>query len=263
MITMNSVYEVLHDSFAVNFIGDSTSQPLILESAQKTSHLIETAGFLMSQPSQSWYFYFLMMLIAGYAITRIYLGELLNRMYLAAAVYNRAADLYKDNSQLQRQRDFALYGFYFLSLGFFLMYLSDRFGFNPYQLEDYRLFIFYVILLVTLFYGRGILLNLLGYLFSIGEIFREYLYMGYAYNKLIGILLIPVNFVLVFSKGILQESLFFITLLLLGVLIFKKLIRGIIFSRKHRVFNFYLFLYLCALEIVPILLLYKWFTTIG
>jgi hypothetical protein len=37
-----------------------------------------------------------------------------------------------------------------------------------------------------------------------------------------------------------------------------RLVRGAIFSFKKDVLIFYMFLYLCALEIAPLVLLYRW-----
>jgi len=221
------------------------------------------AGFVISQSTGEWYFYFLMAMITGYIIARVYLGRLLSSTFMAAVRYNQAASMFKDNSQLQRQRDNALYSFYFISLGFYLMLISERLTLHPYGFEGLFLLLFYTALAVIFFIFRILTTNIVGVIFYSGSLFREYLYLGFTYNKLMGIILIPFNFLLVFTEGGLQQVIFYLSAGMLILLFIMKYIRGLIFSMKHRVLNLYLFLYLCALEIVPILLLYKWFTIIA
>jgi hypothetical protein len=221
-----------------------------------------SSGFVLTDEPAAWYFYFLLIMIVGYAVAKTYLGQLLPDTFLSTVRYNFAEGMFKDNSQLQRQIDNVLYTFYFFSVAFFMMFLSEKYTLHPLQLSGPRLLIFYFILLAGLFFGKMILVNITGHIFFSRSLFREYLYTGYSYNKLMGILFLPLNFVLVFTSGTLNESILYLSLLTLIMLLIVKIFRGLIFSMEKGVFSFYLFLYLCALEIVPILLLYKWFSTI-
>jgi hypothetical protein len=63
---------------------------------------------------------------------------------------------------------------------------------------------------------------------------------------------------LVYTKGMVQDLLFWFTLLVVGLMFLRRLFRGLIFSFKKDVLIFYMFLYLCALEIAPLVLLYRW-----
>src|SRR6056297_2814400 len=72
-------------------------------------------GFLVNEITPTWYFYILMTLFVGYAVARSYLGQLITSAFMATVRYNIAEGMYKDNSQLQRQRDNALYGLYFVT----------------------------------------------------------------------------------------------------------------------------------------------------
>ena len=68
----------------------------------------------------------------------------------------------------------------------------------------------------------------------------------------------PLVFLLVYTKGTLQEAFFWITLFVLSCVIVMRLIRGFVFSYRKEVLIFYMFLYLCALELSPLVLLYRW-----
>jgi hypothetical protein len=262
MINPDSAYIFAQYPDTVNILYKAPPEPITGELTGLADVLTNSSGFLVNNGSESWYFYFLFTLMTGFVIAKTYLGQLLTSTFTTTVRYNIAEGLFKDNSQLQRQRDNALYAFYFLSMGFFLMMLSEKLQFFPYELSNFKLLLFYIALLALLFFGRILLANFVGHIFSVRHLYREYLYLGFTYNKLLGILFVPVNFILAYTSGILKEFSFYIALIILGILIFMKIVRGIIFSWEKRVFSFYLFLYLCALEIVPILLLYKWFSSI-
>jgi len=250
------------DSLLTDTFSYRNIDPILSEPAGQLNDFRGISSFVMERMTEGWHFYFLIALLVGYAIARAFLGRLLSSTFAASVRYNVAASMFKDNSQLQRQRDLVLYIFYFLSLGFFLMILSEHYQFRPYGLKGISLAGFYSGLSIFIFYVRSLLLNLLGHIFYQRALYKEYLYLGYAYNKLLGILLLPVNFILAFSTDTLKTIALFTSIILLILLILMRISRGIIFAYKHNVFNFYLFLYLCALELVPVLLFYKWFSII-
>ncbi|MGC1205402.1 MAG: DUF4271 domain-containing protein [Flavobacteriaceae bacterium] len=101
--------------------------------------------------------------------------------------------------------------------------------------------------------------RLIGSLFEIDKIIDEYLFQKISYKNYLGLLLLPINAILLFSF---QDSLnlvyVFVTILLIVNII------GLITSFKtHQslIKNnlFYFILYLCALEIAPYVILYKVF----
>lgn len=219
-------------------------------------------GFLVQNASAAWHFYFLVFLLIAYAVARAFLGDLLKSTFNAVIRYNTAVAMYKDNSQLQRQLDTVLYGFYFLSIGFFMMLIARYFKLFPYGLRDAELFGFFTALIIVVFYMRIIIVNIVGHVFFSLKLFRAYLYHGFIYNKLMGIIALPMSIVIVYTIGKLNDAAVWTALGIMAVMLLMKMYRGILFSQKNRILNFYLFLYLCALEIVPMLLLYKWFTII-
>ena len=103
-----------------------------------------------------------------------------------------------------------------------------------------------------------LLLNLSGFLFNRLRIFREYLYNINLYNRLLGIVLLPTFLFAFYTKGILRDVVFWTIGGLILVVIIMRIVRGLVFSFKKDISIFYMFLYLCALEIAPLALLYNW-----
>ncbi len=86
---------------------------------------------------------------------------------------------------------------------------------------------------------------------------REYLFNLGNYNRVLGLFLFPFVVVIAFSP--LLNPLFFLIpgLILTGIFYGMALLRGIILLLKKQFSIFYLFLYLCTLEILPLFLIYK------
>ncbi|MCK4879596.1 MAG: DUF4271 domain-containing protein [Bacteroidales bacterium] len=206
----------------------------------------------------TWYFIYLFLLIGLLAWIRLYYGNILIQTVQASTNVQVANRMFKDNSLLQKQLDNVLYLFYFLSMAFLLYYIELRVDLRPYELQGGLLYLFNLALLAGIFSGRVLLLNIAGILFNHIRIFREYLYNIFIFNKLSGLAVLPLIFLLIYTRGTLQELFFWITIFVLSCITVMRLIRGVVFSYRKEVSVFYLFLYLCALEIAPLVLLYRW-----
>ena len=220
------------------------------------------AGMQMVEKVQihqpTWYFIYLFLLLGLFAWIRLYYGNILIQTVQASTNFQAANKMFKNNSFLQNQLDGALYLFYFLSMAFLLYYVELRIALFPYGLQGGALFFFNLALLVALFLGRVILHNIIGILFNRVRIIREYLYNMFIFNKLSGLIALPLLFLLVYTRGTPQEAIFWISIFALAGIIVMRLIRAVVFSYRKEVLFFYMFLYLCALEIIPLVLLYRW-----
>ena len=196
---------------------------------------------------------------AGFlAWIRVYYGTLIIQTIQASVNFQVANRMFQDNSLLQNQLDRVLYLFYFLSVGFLMYDLEVRLGMAPYGLHGWGMFIFNLGLLMGVFLGRLLMLNLAGVIFNRLRILKEYLYNIFIFNKLTGMAVLPLVFLLVYTRGILQDLVFWLTLAVVSGIFLMRLIRGVVFSYKKDILIFYMFLYLCALEIAPLVLLYRW-----
>ena len=139
----DAAYMFAHVSSITDLRSFGLKEPVISEMVNNSGMGAGMLGFLVNETSPIWYFYLLMTLIVGYAVAKIYLGQLLTSTFMATVRYNIAEGMYKDNSQLQRQRDNALYGFYFITTGLFFMLLSERIELEPLGLSGFQLFLFY------------------------------------------------------------------------------------------------------------------------
>ena len=99
--------------------------------------------------------------------------------------------------------------------------------------------------------------RLIGSLFEIDALIDQYLFQKISYKNFIGVLLIPVNALLIYSftastKIILVILFFLFIISVIGLITSFKAHQNLI--KKNL---FYFILYLCALEIAPYLIIYK------
>jgi len=206
----------------------------------------------------AWIFVSMLLLLGFLAWIRIYYRNILTETLQASSNFQVASRMFNDNSLLQRQLDNALYLFYFLSAGIFLYMTEKKFQWEPYGLNGFRLYAFNVLLLSGVFLLRVVVINLCGYVFNRLSIFREYIYNTFIFNKLIGLAVLPVMLFAFYARGWMGEIFEWLGIALVMVLIIMRIIRGLVLSFRKGISIFYMFLYLCALEIAPLILLYRW-----
>lgn len=102
---------------------------------------------------------------------------------------------------------------------------------------------------------RLVLIRMLGWTFKNFEITSQYLMNSMAFHFIMGIILLPL---LVISAYTFIPAFIYLSLGIAGILFILRLFRGIIIGLSDTNFSiFYLFFYLCTVEILPILVIVK------
>ena len=118
---------------------------------------------------------------------------------------------------------------------------------------------FYLCLFFTsLYLGKYICLEIAGAIFSTKELVKTYVFVVFMINKVLGILLLPFILILAFANPIYFPS----AIIGAGGLSVLLFLYRYLFSltsvrNKLHISSFHFFLYLCAFEILPLMILYK------
>ena len=147
-----------------------------------------------------------------------------------------------------------------------LIISSAIFGFIIYKLTSIGIsepsinFMFKLILGIGLFILIKVLIErLVGSLFEIDKIIDNYLFQKITYKNYLGILLLPINALLLYSVNPSLTIVYIIVALLLTVNIVGIFTTFKAHQSLLKANMFYFILYLCALEIAPYIILYKVF----
>jgi len=144
---------------------------------------------------------------------------------------------------------------YFSCSSIFIYLISREYGFSQAGYSSYT-FIVFVFCGLFLFEAiKSVVVFLSGIIFNTSENARQYQLNTMIFNHIIGLSLLPIVTLAFYWNN---RTVIFIGIIFISLLILYRTFRGILtVISGNRYSLFYLFLYLCTLEILPILLLYK------
>ncbi len=113
-------------------------------------------------------------------------------------------------------------------------------------------------LLAVVYFGKFLFLQFAGWVFNSREAAMNYTFTVFLVNKVLGVSLVPFLFFMAFATTSLREIAFTISVGLTGLLLLYRYVVSFATIRNTLKVNaLHFFLYLCAVEILPLLVLYK------
>jgi Domain of unknown function (DUF4271) len=115
-----------------------------------------------------------------------------------------------------------------------------------------------MLLLGSIYLVKFMVLKFVGWVFSISRATDIYIFVVFLVNKMLGIFLLPFLILITFSEIEAREIFITISLAMVFVMwIYRALASYRPVRNEIKLTPFYFFLYLCAFEIAPLLLIYK------
>lgn len=153
--------------------------------------------------------------------------------------------------------NFLLNAFFVVSLGLYLYLMMYRLNY-PTDAIAWML-IPGLMLLVGLIYAvKYIVLKFCGWLFGNEDLIDAYVFILYLINKILGILLAPFLVILAFCRPEIAAASLYISVFFIVLLIVYRYVRSYSLVRQYLSFSkLHFFLYLCAFEVVPVLIITK------
>ena len=256
--------ELTRDSISTNagITQDSSSlkQSIFIESRSSSDQQIQQNLYskdLLREGLPDWYFILILIFVALLALVRSIYGKFLNSVFISALSYQSASKVYKEQSIFQRRFNFGLDIFYLLNATAFLLFLNRHFSPGIVGVTDTHLVFGVFLIFSGLIFFRIVVMRLIGFIFKKSELFKGFLYHYFIFNKLTGLVLFPFLIAIPFTQGLPQEIIIYTSISIVFVIQVFRLVRMIIFVIKNVVLFFYLILYLCILEILPLLVVIK------
>ena len=141
--------------------------------------------------------------------------------------------------------------------GIYIFFLLQHY--QTAQNTGFWLLLLYCVAAVALVYlVKFIVLKFTGWIFNMREAADTYIFIVFLVNKLLAIFLLPLLVVMAFSMA--SWSGVLLTLSYIMVLVFfayRYIVSFAPVRREVKVSQFHFFMYLCAFEIIPLLLIYK------
>jgi hypothetical protein len=149
--------------------------------------------------------------------------------------------------------------FFVISAGLYADFLLLHFELIG-KSEFWLYFIYCCLGLSAIYFVKFMGLKVLGWLFNMQEGANSYIFVVFIMNKVIGIFLLPFVIMLAFMQGPSYSVALVLSWVGVGGLLIYRFILTYAAVRNQVRFNpFHFFLYLCAFEVAPLLLIYKLF----
>ena len=150
-----------------------------------------------------------------------------------------------------------LNGFFVINAGLYATFLLQYFSIIDSE-NFWLMFLYSCVGLSFAYLMKFIGLKISGWLFNVEEAANSYIFIVFVVNKMIGILLLPILVVLAFAFGNVYAGGITISWCLISVIfLYRFILTYAAIHNQVSVNPFHFFLYLCAFEIAPLLLVYK------
>jgi hypothetical protein len=147
--------------------------------------------------------------------------------------------------------------FFIISAAIYISFLLQYYGLvAPGQF--WQMLLYCIILLGAVYGMKYAALKFSGWLFNIREATDTYIFIIFLVNKWLGVILLPFSLFIAFSKSGILPVVVIISLFVSGLLLAFRFILSYGPARNEvSVSQFHFFIYLCAFEIAPVLILYR------
>ena len=168
----------------------------------------------------------------------------------------------KNNFSLFSVLSYALFG---LSMGSFIFLINNQLNAAPNSTNTWSLS--FLVLSIGGLWGLYLLkhlqLKVISMIFPFNQQVDYYNFLIANTNKLIGILLVPILFLCAYLPEQIQLLMVYGSLISLGLVYAYRTVQGVLSAREIIIFHkFHFFVYLCTVEVAPILILLKFLSII-
>lgn len=203
------------------------------------------------------FFYISIALLLFFALVRNAFGRYLQdlvKIFFRTTVKHRQI---KDQLMQAPLPSLLLNILFFISGGLFLNLVFQRYGLGE-QYSFWWLLLYSVAGLACIYLVKFITLKICGWLFKLSDAINAYIFIVFTTNKIIGITLLPLIVLLTFTNGVFNTAIFNLSFLLVSLLfLYRFYLSYASIQRQLSVQFLHFVLYLCAFEIIPLLLINK------
>lgn len=147
--------------------------------------------------------------------------------------------------------------FFVLVTGLYAFFLVERLDAGN-ATGFWWLLLYCVLGIAGIYLVKFVVLKATGWIFNMREAADTYIFIVFLVNKLMAIFLLPLLIMIAFSKGSWAAPLFTLSYVLVGAFFVYRYIASFAPVRREvKVSQFHFFVYICAFEIIPLLLIYK------
>jgi hypothetical protein len=240
----------------VPYLSDSLFHENMQSIAEKPGKPYGLDGKNIDYPKQDWLLGLLLIAWVIFASVRVGFSKYLNQLIASLVNVGVATRLYRERGYK------TFYGAILLNFLFYILLPLSVFQivhFYNVDLPGYPDLVLFLILMLAIsgyFFLKLFLCRIIGSIILLKEEIAESNYHMQMYYKVLGVFLLPIVTVHAVSNEIRYFTVLIMTVLIV-MFYLASIVRSIYIGNRKGISNFYLILYLCMLEILPLILIFK------
>lgn len=211
---------------------------------------------VINHVNYDWLTVVLLISVALFASIRTSWNKYMMNLFLSVTNYSTSNRMFQEKNTSLQQGSFQLNLLFYIIFSAFLYQLLTFFR-TGLPFRNFYLYLASLILVVGYFAFKKTVYLLMGYIIDKRFETGEYLFHAGNFKKVTGLILIPVVAIIAFFPFGNMQIPVLAGLIIVSLLYFTLILRGFIILLKKQFSIFYLFLYFCTLEILPLVLLYR------
>jgi hypothetical protein len=242
-------------------LNDTTQHLLLPPDLALAQITVKPAGVILpSHPlryhSNDWFTFLFLLTLLILALVRSSTKKYFNLLLQSVGSIQASARMYREQNISLVQGSSAMEVFYLIVMALFGYQISQFAGID-FPLPGVLIFLICLAAIFIFIQTKYLIYKMLGFFSETSADTREYLFNIQNYHRMLGLLLWPIVAAIAWLPIENSRILLFTGLFLTALINLLYLIRGARILIKKHYSIFYLFLYLCSLEILPLLLFLK------
>lgn len=235
---------------------ESKYEALFTEHKLKPENSLPVAA---SRETPDWLFFVLFLVIALLTWLKVFYRKNVMQIFEAFFSNTIANQIVRDENILVQRASVLLTITFNLAAALLLYLLSEIYDWQvPYAGSGFSKFIIFALLISFAYTAKFIVLKVSGFLFRIDKPIATYIFNIFIINNVLGILLLLLVIGLAYLPSTVTTYLIAAAAMFVCFAYIYRFLRGLVIGFSYNSFsNIYLFLYLCALEIAPLLIIIK------
>lgn len=223
----------------------------------RRDHTVFSAG-----PNPGWLLFLLIGLMALLAWLKLFYNKFFDRTLQSVFNYQLSIKVLRDQNIFSKRVSVLLNLNFILILGLFLFLLLDGTGYNIFPGNSLMQYLQCCLLITSFLLARYILIRLTGIIFQVDTLLREFQHQIMISYKGLGVYMILVIIGIAYSPDPVKIYMVAGGLALFLAVYLGRIIKGFQIIFKKDISIIYLILYLCTLEILPVLVVYKFISSL-
>ncbi|PCJ24503.1 MAG: hypothetical protein COA97_09640 [Flavobacteriales bacterium] len=205
----------------------------------------------------NWQVILLIVSVTLIGFTKAFSSSRFHQSIKALFNYNVAQEITREEKVFFHRSNLLFTLVHLFSTSLFLYHIKEVFNTTFSQINNFLFFLLIIVSLISIYSIKYIFSKLLFFVFDNSSIAIEYIFNVSLFNNLLGIILIPILCITYFSALEFNFVFIYIASPLLAFVFLFRTFRLCFIGITKGISYFYIFLYICTLEILPLVVLFR------